>query len=67
VLLSESCNIPLAKVAKAGVKALTLGRLVGADQGYFRAECIGHASALLGCGSAGGTSGSQRDDSFGVS
>jgi TnpA family transposase len=47
VLLSESCNIPLANVAKPGVKALTLGRLVGADQGYFRAECIGHASALL--------------------
>ena len=47
VLLSESCNIPLAEVAEPGVKPLTLGRLVGADQGYFRAECIGQASGLL--------------------
>ena len=47
VLLSESCNIPLTEVAKPGVKALSLGRLVGADQGYFRAECIRRASALL--------------------
>jgi len=47
VLLSESCNIPLAEVAKPGIKALTLGRLVGADQGYFRAECIRQASGLL--------------------
>jgi TnpA family transposase len=47
VLLSESCNIPLTEVARPGVKALSLGRLVGADQGYFRAECIGYVSGLL--------------------
>jgi hypothetical protein len=40
VLLAESCNIALAEVTKPDIKVLTLGRLAGADQGYFRGECI---------------------------
>lgn len=47
VLVAESCNVGLAPVVKQGVKALTRARLLGVDRAYFRAECIGAASARL--------------------
>ncbi|MEV7090753.1 Tn3 family transposase [Streptomyces sp. NPDC093085] len=40
VLLSEACNVGLTPVIKPNVPALTRGRLVQVDQGYFRAENI---------------------------
>jgi TnpA family transposase len=53
VLVSESCNVGLVPVIKKGVKALTRGRLLGVDRAYFRAECIGGASAILVASQAG--------------
>jgi TnpA family transposase len=44
VLLSEACNVGLTPVIKPDVPALTRGRLVQVDQGYFRAENISVAS-----------------------
>ncbi len=36
-----------------GVKALTRARLLGVDRAYFRAECVGAASAILVANQAG--------------
>ncbi|MEU0375524.1 Tn3 family transposase, partial [Streptomyces sp. NPDC006283] len=36
VLLTEACNVGLTPVIKPDVPALTRGRLVQVDQGYFR-------------------------------
>jgi TnpA family transposase len=47
VLVAESCNVGWTPVVKPAVKALTRGRLAGVDKAYFRAECIGAASAIL--------------------
>lgn len=44
VLLSEACNVGFTPVIKPGVPALTRGRLVQVDQGYFRAENISAAN-----------------------
>lgn len=47
VLLSEACNVGLTPVIKPDVPALTRGRLVQVDQGYFRAENISAANGLF--------------------
>ncbi|MYR99594.1 Tn3 family transposase [Streptomyces sp. SID8360] len=47
VLLSEACNVGFTPVIKPGVPALTRGRLVQVDQGYFRAENISAANGLF--------------------
>ncbi|CAI7974465.1 transposase [Frankia sp. Hr75.2] len=47
VLVAESTNIGLVPVTNPAVRALTRGRLLGADQAYVRAECMSVASARL--------------------
>ena len=47
VLLSEACNVGMTPVIKPDVPALTRGRLVQVDQGYFRAENISAANGLF--------------------
>ncbi|MFD3824895.1 Tn3 family transposase [Streptomyces sp. NPDC058625] len=47
VLLSEACNVGFTPVIKPGVPALTRGRLIQVDQGYFRAENISAANGLF--------------------
>ena len=47
VLVAEACNVGLRPVLKAGVPALTRGRLSHVDQNYFRPETVGAANARL--------------------
>ncbi len=47
VLLSEACNVGVTPVVKPDVAALTRGRLVQVDQGYFQAENISAANGLF--------------------
>ena len=47
VWLSEACNVGMTPVVKPDVPALTRGRLVQVDQGYFRAENISAGNGLF--------------------
>jgi hypothetical protein len=47
VLLTEACNVGFTPVIKPDVPALSRGRLVQVDQGYFRAENISVANGLF--------------------
>lgn len=47
VLQTEACNVGMTPVIRPDVPALTRGRLVQVDQGYFRAENISAASGLF--------------------
>jgi hypothetical protein len=47
VWLSEACNVGVTPVVKPDVPALTRGRLIQVDQGYFRAENISAGNGLF--------------------
>ncbi|BFO18198.1 hypothetical protein SHKM778_45860 [Streptomyces sp. KM77-8] len=47
VLLTEACNVGFTPVIKPDVPALSRGRLVQVDHGYFRAENISVANGLF--------------------
>ena len=47
LLVARSCNVGLVPVVKPGVPALTEGRLLGVEKGYFHGEGIAAASARL--------------------
>ena len=47
VWLSEACNVGMTPVIKPDMPALTRGRLVQVDQGYFRAENISAGNGLF--------------------
>jgi len=47
LLVARSCNVGLVPVVKPGIPALTEGRLLGVEKGYFHGEGIAAASARL--------------------